>query len=342
MSDDPVVRWAVLAALGARRTAMRIDELERVVAQAGLEHGSLDTAIAHAIARDEIAYVQHALALTETGAAALLDVYGEIAAALAAGEGDPSYEACPSVPWLTTVQTEWIEAISLNFAVDPEALARMLPPPIEPEIFHGTAWVQVLVSSLRDMRPQGLGALFGVCFYQASYRAAVRYRRADGAWRRGGYFVRSETNHPVMKAIGNRLTEFRFHAFGLAEMAVVRDGTDLTVAIESHDPGGNVVAVLDTPPRREPPASSVWSGLDELHEPLVECYDALGVDPQGGWLYVLTIDRAPWNATFAAAKELYVEALQTGPLAGARFDSALHIERCAYRWKPLRRERLPR
>ena len=58
---------------------------------------------------------------------------------------------------------------------------------------------------------------------------------------------------------------------------------------------------------------------------------------------MLTIDREPWNATFAEVKELYCEALSTGPLAAsARLDSALHIERCAYKWKPLRREPLAR
>jgi uncharacterized protein YqjF (DUF2071 family) len=339
--SEPLVRWAVLAALGARRAPMRLDELTRVVADAGLDAGGLDGLLAGALASGEIAVVRDGVALRERGAAALLEVYGEIAAALAAAEGDPSFESCPSVPWLTTVQTEWIEAVSLNYAVDSGALARMLPAPLEPEIWKGTAWVQVLVSSLRDMRPQGLGALFGVSFYQASYRAAVRYRRQGGSWRRGGYFLRSETNHPVMQAVGNRLTEFKFHEFGLADMAVVRDGADLTVAIDAHEPGGKLVAVLDTTPRREPPEGSVWRSLAELHEPLVECYDALGIDRDNGWLYVLTIDREPWNATFAEVKELYCEALSTGPLsASARLDSALHIERCAYKWKPLRREPL--
>jgi uncharacterized protein YqjF (DUF2071 family) len=338
--SDPLVRWAVLAALGARRSPMHTHELARVVVDAGLDATGLGALVERARASGEIAAVRDGFALSERGAAALLDLYGEIAGALAS-EGDPTFETCPSVPWLTTVQTEWIEAVSLNYAVDPAALASVLPPPLEPEIWKGTGWVQVLVSSLRDMRPQGLGALFGVSFYQASYRAAVRYRRRDGTWHRGGYFVRSETNHPVMQAVGNRLTEFKFHEFGLADMAVVRDGSDLTVAIDAHTSGGKLVAVLDTTPRREPPPDSVWSSLDDLHEPLVECYDALGIDRDGGWLYVLTIDREPWNAKFAGVKELYCEALTSGPLAAAaRLDSALHIERCGYKWKPLRREAL--
>jgi uncharacterized protein YqjF (DUF2071 family) len=341
VSDDAVARWAVLAALGARRAPMAVDELQRMIARAGVAIDAIGVAIEQALARGHATVAAGGLALAPKGASALLDAYGELAAALAAAEGDPTFESCPSVPWLTTVQTEWIEAVSLNYAVDASALARLLPAPIEPEIWHDTAWVQVLVSSLRDMRPQGLGALFGVNFYQVSYRAAVRWRRPDGSWRRGGYFVRSETNHTVMRAIGNRLAEFRFHDFGLADMAVVRDGADLTIAIDAHDVGGKLVGVLDTTPLSDPPAGSVWPDLEALREPLVECYDALGVDREGGWMYVLTIDREPWNARFASVRELWCEYFDSGPLAaGARLDSALWIPRCAYRWKPLRRERL--
>src|SRR5205823_1018215 len=141
-----------------------------------------------------------------------------------------------------------------------------------------------------DMRPQGLLPLFGVCFYQVSYRAAIQYRSVDGSTRRGGYFTRSETNHPVMRTVGNALTEFKFHDFGAAEMIMVRDGDRLTLGIDSERPNGKVVALLDTRPSDAPPAGSVWSSLAELDEPLVECYDALGVDRENGHLYILTID----------------------------------------------------
>ena len=76
------------------------------------------------------------------------------------------------------------------------------------------------MSSLREIRPQGLSGLLGFNFYQVSYRAAVRYRNAEGQWRRGGYFVRSETNDPLMRRIGNTLTEFKFHEFGEADMVI--------------------------------------------------------------------------------------------------------------------------
>ena len=278
--------------------------------------------------------------LTPAGHAALREAQAALSSAHDPSPTTAGMEECPSVPWLTQVQTHWVEAVSLNYAVEPERLARLLPAPLEPEVFHGTAWVQVLMSSLRDMRPQGLSPLVGVCFYQVSYRAAVRYRNANGEWRRGGYFVRSETSDPVMRRVGNALKEFKFHEFGEAHMVMAREGDLLTTAVdpEPEFPGGRLVGVFDTRPSEHPPAGSVWRGLEDLHEPLVECYDALGV--ADGYVYVLTIDREPWNARFVRPVQLYCEYFDEGPLApGARLDSVLHLTECAYRWRPLRRER---
>lgn len=277
---------------------------------------------------------------TPLGHEALREAHLLLASSQDPSPSPPGMEECPSVPWLTQVQTHWVEAVSLNYAVDAERLARLLPAPLVPELHRGTAWVQVLMSSLRDMRPQGVSPLLGVCFYQVSYRAAVRYRNARDEWRRGGYFVRSETNDPVMRRIGNTLDEFRFHEFGEAHMVMAREGELLTLAADPDAafPGGRLVGVFDTRPQTRPPPGSVWTGLEDLHEPLVECYDALGVS--GDYVYVLTIDREPWNARFCTPVELYCEYFEEGPLApGARLDSVLHLTECAYRWRPLRRER---
>lgn len=279
---------------------------------------------------------------TPLGHAALRETYATLERAQDLSPSSEDMEECPSVPWLTQVQTVWAEALSLNYAVDPDALAKVLPAPLEPELHRGTAWVQVLMSSLREMRPQGLAGLAGFNFYQVSYRAAVRYRNARGRSRRGGYFVRSETNDALMRRIGNTLAEFKFHAFGEADMLMAREGDRLTFAVDPLPdfPGGKLVGVLNTQPLAGPPVGSVWPSLESLQDPLVECYDAFGV--ADGYMYVLTIDRGPWNARFVQPVELYCEAMQDGMFAGhARLDSVLHLRECPYRWRKLRRERIP-
>lgn len=333
-----VERLAVLTAVAAARGTTTSAELRRLLRDAIPDAASVAAAL-EATRRDGLIRADaDGWRLTDGGYDALLAGYAELEASLDDGPREPS--ACPSVPWLTTVQTEWIEAVSINYSVDADALAALLPPPLVPELWHGRGWVQLLVSSLRGMRPQGLMAAFGVDFYQASYRAAVCWRDREGRMRRGGYFVRSETNDAIMRAVGNRLREFSFHEFGLATMALVRDADALVVAIDAESSHGAVVGTFDTRPDHGPPPGSCWRDLAELHEPLVECYDAFGI--ADGHMYTLTIDRGPWNARFAATRELYVEYFDTGPLGGgaSRLDSVLHVPRCPYRWRPLVREPL--
>jgi uncharacterized protein YqjF (DUF2071 family) len=337
-------RMAALAALSGAPSGLAPAELLDLLTGAGVDASRALRACEAMLASGEIVARGGAFELSAAGARALLSIHAAIERALDPSPSTPGMEECPSIPWLTTVQTCWVDAVSFNFAVAPDALRPLIPEPLEPEVFHGSAWVQVLISRLRDMRPQGALPLFGVNFHQVSYRAAVRYRSRSGATRRGGFFVRSETDNTVMRAVGNALVEFRFHDFGLADIALRRSGPrlDVSVAPAPRFPGGRVDAVLDTSREHGPPPGSVWSSVDALQEPLVACYDAFGVDPQARWIYVLTIDREPWSARFARADRVSCEFHETGPLgAGAsRLDSVLHVPRdCGYRWRPLRRER---
>ena len=335
------VRLAILGALAASRVGMERAEVLGALSAAGVDAGAASPELSALVSSGRVSARATWLELTPSGILDLLALHAEIERALDPSPPLPEQEQCPSVPWLTAVQTCWIDALSINYRVDPAALAPLLPAPLEPEVHKGHGWVQVLMSSLRDMRPPGIPSLFGTCFYQVSYRAAVRYRDTVGAWRRGGYFVRSETNHPVMRAVGNALAEFKFHDFGAADMVMLRDGDHLTVGVDPEPgfPDGRLVSVVDTRPLASPPPGSCWSSLGELHEPLVECYDALGVDTAEGHLYILTIDRDPWNARFVAPANLYCEYFDTGPLGrgASSLDSVLHLEECRYRWRPLRR-----
>ncbi len=307
--------------------------------EADAKLAEVESAIVALTSSGKIREMRGCLEISDSGVAAFLAWHAAVTGLEDPWHDDPDFEICPSIPLLTAVQTEWIEAISLNYRVEPAALKSLLPAPLTPDLAQGTAWVQVLISSLRDMRPQGLGALFGTNFYQVSYRAAVTLKtRSEKAWR-GGYFLRSETNDRIMRVVGNSLKEFKFHAFGHADMLLAREGTRLVASVESSsDPGGDLVAIAEVVGSTEPPKGSVWSSLEELETPLVACYDAFAVD--GSDIYVLTIDREPWAPKFCRVESLFSQWMEKGPLAGnAELDSALHIPRCAYKWRPLRRFR---
>jgi uncharacterized protein YqjF (DUF2071 family) len=333
---------AALGALAAAPEGLSAEDLVRTLADAGVSPDESLVACESLAARGAISVHGRAFALTPAGGSVLLAVYSDIERALDPSPTTPGMQECPSLPWLTTVQTHWLDAVSLNYAVDPARLAAILPAPLEPEIHHGSAWVQVLASRLREMRPQGMPALFGVNFHQVSYRAAVRYRGSAGIERRGGYFVRSETDHVVMRAVGNALVEFRFHDFELSRVSLERRGDSLEFLVEPSErpERARLRASLDVRAGQRPPLGSSWASVEQMQHALVDCYDAFGVDP-AGWVYVLTIDRDSWRARFASpTRPVVARWIEDGPLAGARLDSVLHIPSpCGYRWRPLRRER---
>lgn len=340
MSSLDAAVLGLLAGLSITHGTRSQSELDETLRRSGLAPSEIAAALESVLNEGWVKHEGAMLRITETGSLHLLEACARIEVALDNSPVRPHQEACPSLPWLTAVQTEWVDAVSINYAVDPQALKRLLPEPLEPEIHRDRAWVQVLLSSLRDLRPQGLPALFGVNFYQVSYRAAVWFPDQEGRARRGGYFIRSETNHAVMRAVGNALAEFRFHDFGAAQMVMLRNGRSLILGVEAERPGGQLFARFETPGTDQPPARSCWTSLRDLQEPLVECYDAFGVDRETRRLYTLTIDRGPWNARFVEPESLYCEVMDEGMLGGgaATYDSTLHIARCAYRWRPLRRE----
>lgn len=332
----PLGELAALGALAACENGMPRNKVIAIATAAGAP--DVDAACDSLLECGKLRAHGDVLRLTPQGIEALLELHASLERAVDPSAPRPGDEIAQSIPWLTTVRTCWIDALSFNYAVPADALAEFLPAPLEPELHRGSAWVQVLVSSLRDLRPRGLPSLFGANFYQVSYRAAVTLGE-----RRGGFFTRSDTNNEVMRAIGNRLAEFKFHDFGAATMSMIRQGDTLIVGIEpeSARQNGRLVAIVPTTPLPKAPDDSVWSSIDNLHEPLIECYDAFGVDEATGHVYTLTIDRNPWNAQFVQPTEHYCEYFDTGPLGdcGARLDSVLHVRECEYRWRPLRRER---
>lgn len=332
---------AILAILAGSPQGLESGELIEKLEEFNIGRAQLLDAAQQLLNNQLITLRASCFLITPAGGHALIDLHAQIAAALDPSPNTPITEQCPTVPWLTTVQTCWLNAISINYSVSPDALAHLLPHPLEAEIFKGRAWVQLLISRLRDMRPQGTLPLFGVNFHQVSYRAAVKYKNKEGIWRRGGYFVRSETDNALMRLVGNSLIEFKFHEFGLSNIALVRQKNQLTATVSPETNSlGSLKATLDVARDYGPPQSSRWQSIKELQMPLIECYDAFGV--QDDYVYILTIDRAPWGAQFAKPITLQSEYFSQGALGGnaSELDSVLYIpNECAYRWRPLRRER---
>jgi hypothetical protein len=145
----------------------------------------------------------------------------------------------------------------VNYRVDPDVLAPLLPVPFRPKLVRGYGMVGICLIRLKHVRPTFLPSWLGISSENAAHRAAVEWDD-DGTVREGVYVRRRDTNSRLNALVGGRLFPGIHHhaTFTVAETAERFD-----VALRSDD-GLTSMAVRG---RVEDalPASSVFRSLEE-------------------------------------------------------------------------------
>lgn len=72
--------------------------------------------------------------------------------------------------------------ILVNYRVDPDVMARVLPPPFRPQVVGGFAIGGICLIRLKHVRPRFSPLPWGLCSENAAHRIAVQWD-VDGAMR---------------------------------------------------------------------------------------------------------------------------------------------------------------
>ncbi len=237
-----------------------------------------------------------------------------------------------------TMKTVFQDLFLLTYAVRPESLAALLPPCVFPYVRGEDSFISVVVGNMRGMRPGVLPEFLGTHYYQIVYRAVVRLRGRDGVERPGVFFLRSDSNDPVMAYFGNRLTEFRFHYFHTSAIGLFQHANDFLITAQTEDKGGDLVMHLQQQGAAEeaPPAPGFSTVLEEK-ETLVELFHAFAIDSPKEVLYDLEIERGEWHLVRLKLTDSFCAFFEEAPFTcrDARPLSHLYIRECSYTWKPM-------
>jgi uncharacterized protein YqjF (DUF2071 family) len=106
--------------------------------------------------------------------------------------------------WSPTLEGRIERRLLVNYRVDPERIAALLPAPFRPEVVNGYAVAGVCLIRLGEIRPRGLPRRVGLRSENAAHRVAVQWDE-DGETRRGVYIPRRETSSILSAAVGGRL-----------------------------------------------------------------------------------------------------------------------------------------
>lgn len=104
----------------------------------------------------------------------------------------------------------------VNFRIDPDALAAILPAPFEPRTVGDVAIGGVCCLRLRNVRPRGVPAAFGIDSENAAHRFGVEWEDDDGERQAGVYVPRRDTSSRLVERFGSRT----FGRHGLADFEV--------------------------------------------------------------------------------------------------------------------------
>lgn len=235
------------------------------------------------------------------------------------------------------MRTTFRRCLLVNFAVDADAMRRVLPRHIEPDLYDRQAYLSVVVAQMDKMRPAFLPRALGMTYNQIVYRVVVRC----GA-ERGVHFLRSDADNRLMCVLGNAFSSFRFHHSPIA--FTERDGrVELDVTTTSAVPANIRATYTVSDARRSLPSTSAFPDLATAAGRLVELYTAFAYRPGRADVDVVRIARGAWDVHVVDDRRGHYDFLTSSrgpfPPGTARLDSVFLVGDVPYCWH--RGERIP-
>jgi hypothetical protein len=220
----------------------------------------------------------------------------------------------------------------LNYRVDPDVLAGVLPHPFRPLVVHGSGVAGLCLIRLRAIRPAGLPQWAGLTSENAAHRVAVEWDGADGPVA-GVYVPRRDTSSHLATLLGGRAFPGAQH---LARFDVdERDGR-YSVAVDSRDGSVRIVVAAHVAPDVMP--GSVFGTVDEASQffrcapvayAATSCdtrFDGVALGTEGWGVEPLHVDEV--SSTF-------FDDIARFPSGSARVDSAFLMRGLDTTWRPV-------
>jgi hypothetical protein len=146
--------------------------------------------------------------------------------------------------------------ILVNYRVDPEVVAQILPAPFRPQLVAGHAIAGICLIRLKQLRPAMFPSFVGLGSENAAHRFAVEWDSEDGV-RTGVFVPRRDTSSRLTTLAGGRIFPGVQHraAFDVQEAA-----DEIRIAMRSRD--GSAQVLVEGCETSELPAGSVFGSTE--------------------------------------------------------------------------------
>jgi hypothetical protein len=231
---------------------------------------------------------------------------------------------------LPTVQGIIDRRILVNYRVDPDILAHILPQPFRPKLIGDYGMAGICLIRFRSVRPRHIPAFLGINSENAAHRIAVEW--SEGGQTREGVFIpRRDSSSRFNTLTGGRLFPGIHH---YAEFDVAESEGKFDVALESDDyevriaVKGRIATAL--------PAGSVFASLDAASAFFERGSLGYSVTREVGIFDGLELRSQTWQVEPLAIEQVessFFDDRRRFPASSIGFDCALLMRQIPHQWQ---------
>lgn len=217
----------------------------------------------------------------------------------------------------------------VNYRVDPEVAASLLPAPLRPHLVNGWAVAGICLIRLGRLRPSWVPGWAGMCTENAAHRIAVEWD-GTGCHRSGVYIPRRDSDSVATVLAGGRLFpgEHHYASFDVRETA-----RDLHVAFASTDGTAHVSIDIHVAQRLQ--GSALFADLRQASDFFRHASAGFSATRAGGRLDGLELRADHWAvepAEVRAVRSSFFDNARLFPPGSATLDCALLMRDIPVTW----------
>jgi hypothetical protein len=219
--------------------------------------------------------------------------------------------------------------ILVNYRVDPDILARLLPEPFRLKLVNGAGMAGVCLIRLRNIRPRFLPSFLGISSENAAHRIAVEWDH-DGETKEGVFIPRRDTSSRLNTLAGGRLFPGVHHH---AAFQVQEHGDRYRIELNSDD--RRTKLLVEGHVAHELPSTSIFGSLKEASDFFERGSLGYSVTAQPGRFDGLELRSFDWKVQPLAVdmvESSFFENRALFPPGSVKFDCALLMRGIDHEW----------
>lgn len=220
----------------------------------------------------------------------------------------------------------------VNYRLDPDAAARLLPEPLRPQLVHGYAVAGICLLRLGSVRPVWAPKVIGLRSENAAHRVAVEWDGPDGV-QTGVYIPRRDTGSRLNVWAGGRVFPGEH---GRADFEVYETSDQVRVAFATRDGATRVDVVVE--PAMELCGSRLFADLAEASRFFQAGAKGLSATRSADHLDGMELNTDAWHVEAgrirSAASSFFDDSDRFAP-GTATLDCALVMRNVPASWSPL-------